>query len=153
MKNACSHQESNVRTPDVRKWGAQGNDGKTVLCACSVTSVVSHSFATLWTVACQSPLSMGFSRQEYWSGLPCPPPGDLPETRIEPTSPALQVDSLPTEPHGKSRWKDYTALIHFWWKIQRYKEQASASLKGFPFITTYSFQWGKNILQLTILIT
>ena len=98
MKNACSHQESNVRTPDVRKWGAQGNDGKTVLCACSVTSVVSHSFATLWIVACQSPLSMGFSRQEYWSGLPCPPPGDLPDTRIEPMSPALQVDSLPTEP-------------------------------------------------------
>ena len=43
-------------------------------------------FATLWTVACQAPLSLGFSRQEYWSGLPCPPPGDLPEPGIEPTS-------------------------------------------------------------------
>ena len=49
-------------------------------------------FATLWSMACQAPLSMGFSRQEYWSGLPCPPPGDLPDPRIElksPTSPAL----------------------------------------------------------------
>ena len=43
-------------------------------------------FGTLWTVACQAPLSMGFSRQEYWSGLPCPPPGDLPNPWIKPTS-------------------------------------------------------------------
>ena len=53
---------------------------------------------TLWTVARQPPLSMGFSRQEYWSGLPCPSPGDLPNLGIEPVSPvspALQVDSLP----------------------------------------------------------
>ena len=43
-------------------------------------------FVTLWAVACQAPLSMGFSRQECWSGLPCPPPGDLPDPRIEPSS-------------------------------------------------------------------
>ena len=43
-------------------------------------------FATLWTVACWAPLSMGFSGQEYWSGLPCPPPGDLPHPGMEPTS-------------------------------------------------------------------
>ena len=56
---------------------------------------------TLWTVACQAPLAMGFSRQEYWSGLPCPPEGDLPNPVIKPASPvssALQVDSLPAEP-------------------------------------------------------
>ena len=55
-------------------------------------------FATPWTVDCQAPLSLGFSRQEYWSGLLCPPPGDLPDPRTEPTSsvlPVLQVDSLP----------------------------------------------------------
>ena len=55
----------------------------------------------LWTVACWAPLSMGFSRQEYWSGLPCPPPGDLPNPGIEPASPvspALLVDSIPTKP-------------------------------------------------------
>ena len=50
-------------------------------------------FATPWTVALQAPLSMGFSRQEYWSELPFPPPGDLPDPRIEPVSPATQVDS------------------------------------------------------------
>ena len=48
---------------------------------------------TLWTAACQAPLSMGFSRQEYWSGLPCPPPGDLRDPGIEPRSPTLQADS------------------------------------------------------------
>ena len=61
-------------------------------------------FATPRTLACQAPLSMGFSRQEYWSGLPCPPPGDLPDPGIEfmsLASPALQADSLPTEPPGK----------------------------------------------------
>ena len=61
-------------------------------------------FATLGTVACQAPLSMGFSRQEYWSGLPCPLLGDLPNPGIKPASPkslAFQVDSLLTEPSGK----------------------------------------------------
>ena len=51
-------------------------------------------FAIPWTVAPQAPMSMEFSRQEYWNPLPCPPPGNLPEPGIEPTSPALQVDSL-----------------------------------------------------------
>ena len=54
-----------------------------------------------WTVACQAPLSMGFSRQEYWSGWPFPSPGDLPGPEIEPRPPALQADSLPAEPQGK----------------------------------------------------
>ena len=49
--------------------------------------------ATPWTVALQAPLSMEFSRQEYWSGLPCPPPGDLPNLGIKSRSPALQADS------------------------------------------------------------
>ena len=57
-------------------------------------------FATLWIVARQIPLSMGFSRQEHWSGLPRGPP-DLPDPKIEPKSPALQVDSLPPTPPGK----------------------------------------------------
>ena len=57
--------------------------------------------ATPWTVARQAPLAMGSSRQEYWSGLPCPPPGDLPNPQVEPGSPALQADSLPSEPPGK----------------------------------------------------
>ena len=63
-------------------------------CACSVASVVSDS-VTLCTVACQASWSMGFSRQEYWSGLPGPLLGDLPDPGMEPSSPALQADSLP----------------------------------------------------------
>ena len=61
--------------------------------------VLSHSVmynsGTPWTIALQAPLPMGFSRQEYWSGLPFPSPGDLPHPRIKPTSPALQADILP----------------------------------------------------------
>ena len=53
--------------------------------------------AIVWTVAHQAPRSIVFSRQEYWSGLPCPSPGDLPDPGIEPVSPALQVNSLPTQ--------------------------------------------------------
>ena len=62
--------------------------------------LVAKSCLTLaipWTVAHQAPLSMGFSRQEHWSGLQFPSPGDLPDPGIEPRSPALQADSLPTE--------------------------------------------------------
>ena len=58
-------------------------------------------FATPWTVAYQAPWSMGFSRQEYWSGLLFPSPGDLPDPGIEPRSPALQADTLPSETPGK----------------------------------------------------
>ena len=58
-------------------------------------------FATLWTVARQAPLTMGFSRQEYWSGLPFPSPEDLLDPGIEPGSPTLQADTLTSEPPGK----------------------------------------------------
>ena len=57
-------------------------------------------FATPWTVAFQAPLSMEFSRQDYWSGLPFPSPGNLPNRGIKLRSPALQADSLPSEPLG-----------------------------------------------------
>ena len=60
-------------------------------------------FATPWTVAYQALPSMGFSRQECWSGLPFPSPGDLPDPGIEPRSPTLQADALPWEPSGKPR--------------------------------------------------
>ena len=65
------------------------------VCSCSVAS---NSFVTLWTLAHQAPLSMGFSRQEYWSGLPGPPPGDLPD----PGAPSLALQAFFTaEPLGK----------------------------------------------------
>ena len=63
-------------------------------------SVVSDSFATPWTVAHKAPLPMEFFSQEYWSGLPCPSPGDLPDPGMEPGSPALLADPLPSEPRG-----------------------------------------------------
>ena len=64
-------------------------------------SVVSDSLGTPWTVARQAPVSMGFPRQEYWSELPRPLPGDFPNPGIEPRSSTLQMDSLPSEPPGK----------------------------------------------------
>ena len=62
-----------------------------------------HLFETTWTVAYQALLSMGFSRQEYWSGLPFPSPEDLPDPGIEPRFPTLQEDALPSEPPGKPK--------------------------------------------------
>ena len=66
-------------------------------------------FVTFWTIACQAPLSMEFSRQEYWSGLPCPPPGDLPNPGIRPESPAslaLQADALLLSHQGSPNFLD-----------------------------------------------
>ena len=67
---------------------------------------------TPWTVACQSPLSLGFPRQEYWTGLPFPSPEDLPNPGIEPESPALHAYSLPTELRGKPRTTRYHISLH-----------------------------------------
>ena len=69
-------------------------------------------FATLWIVVRQAPLSVEFSRQEYWRGLPFPLPGDLPDAGIEPVSPALQADSLPLSHQGSSRGR---LLVNFNW--------------------------------------
>ena len=70
---------------------------------CTVLGLVTQSwvFETPWTVACQAPLSLEFSREEYWSGLPSPTPGDPPNPGMEPRSPTLQVDSLLSELPGK----------------------------------------------------
>ena len=71
----------------------------------NVVKVKSHNsgrlFATPWTVAHQAPPSMGFSRRDYWSGLPFCPPGDLPNPGIKPRSPTLQADALTSEPPGE----------------------------------------------------
>ena len=72
-------------------------------------------FATPWTVAYQAPPSMGFSRQEYWGGLPFPSPGDLPNPGIEPGSPALQTDTLLSEPPGKpNQFSSVQSLSRVW---------------------------------------
>ena len=72
---------------------------------------MSYSFATPWTVACQAPLSMGFPRQEYWSGLPFPSSGDLSDEGIDPISPALQADSS-TESLGKIPVRDISRIYN-----------------------------------------
>ena len=75
-----------------------------------VLSSFSHVwlFATPWTIAHQAPLSLGFSRQEYWNGLPCPPPGDLPDPGMEP---ALVGRFFTTSPPGKAQWEGLLLLF------------------------------------------
>ena len=75
---------------------------------------ISSTFGTPWTVACQAPLSMGFSRQEYQSGLQFPCPGDLPNPGIKPRSPALQTDSLLTELQG-SESESHSVMSNSLW--------------------------------------
>ena len=92
-------------------------------------SVVLDSFATPWTVARQAPLSMGFSGQDYWSGLPCPPPGYLLDSGIKPGSSALQADSLLFEPPGKlSIWK----AGHYQRQESVYRKLIKKNLIGWP---------------------
>ena len=71
-------------------------------------------FVTLWTGACQAPLSMDFPRQEYWSGLPFPSSADLPHPGIEPRSPTLQIDSLPSSLSAELPGKPLF-LFHIYW--------------------------------------
>ena len=73
-------------------------------------------FAIPWTVACQAALSMGFSRQEYCSGLPFPSPRDIPDPKIKPWSPTLQADSLQSEPPGKPKY----VLNYFLFLIKKF---------------------------------
>ena len=88
------------RRPSAVNLGAHSSSQNLLESDCVLSSCHVQLFATLWTVARQAPLSMGFSRQEHRSGLPCPPPGDHPNPRIELGSPTLQVDSLLSEPPG-----------------------------------------------------
>ena len=85
--------------------------------ACMHTQLLSCVFATPWAVAHLAPLSMGFPRQEYWSGVPFLPPGDLPDSGIKPMSPASPalsggVESFTAAPPGKSIYLIYAIYIH-----------------------------------------
>ena len=92
------------------------------MCCAVLSHSVSSDSATPRTVAHQAPLFMGFSRQEYWSGLPCPLPGYLPNPGIEPGSPALQVDFLPTELPAKPNLFPYQSSNSHW-KAPLYTER------------------------------
>ena len=77
-------------------------------------------FVTPWAAASQAPPSMGFSRQEYWSGVPFPSPGDLPDSGIEPGSPVLRVDALPSKPPGKPNYTYIYMYIYMYIYIYIY---------------------------------
>ena len=113
-------------------------------CACML-GCISHvcPFATLWTIAHQAPVSLGLSRQEYWSGLPCPPPGDPPNPGVKPVSAALQADSLPTEPHGKPR--RHSTLYG---AQNSYGERQKT--KAYPILTLKTKTIQKNLLSILI---
>ena len=103
------HNGGNCSTSSV-EWNNTNCVLRTAPVTCGAGGLVAKSYLTLaipWTVACQAPLSMGFSRQEYWSGLPFPSPGDLPHRGIKPESPAIQADDLPTELWGKPKASGY----------------------------------------------
>ena len=87
-------------------------------------------FVTQWSVAYQAPQSMGFCRQEYWSGLPLPSPGGLSNPGIEPGSPALQADSLPSKPPGKPEFQG--------WNLSNYNKKDAKALAIGLFITESS---------------
>ena len=98
-------------------------------------------FATPWTVAHQGPPSIGFSRQEYWSGLPFPSPGDLPDPGTETRSPALQADALSSEPPGKPskiKWENILRQMKIKTQIKNSRDTAKAVLRGkFGTLTVY----------------
>ena len=89
--------------------------------------------STPWTAAYQAPPSMRFSRQEYWSGVPLPSPGDLPDLGIGPRSPALQADTLLSEPPGKPNVIVYLIII--------FKKVANDSLTELRNMSTKCYMW------------
>ena len=95
-------------------------------------------FATPWTVAHQAPPPIGFSRQEYWSGLPFPSPGDLPDPGIKPRFPALQADALTSEPPGKpsSKGKETCKTTVIRMDCQNIRDQMSTFLEHTPDVHT-----------------
>ena len=113
-------------------------------------------FVTPRTVAHQAPLSMGFSRPEYWSGLPCPPPGDLPTPGIKPRSPTLQAGPLPFEPPEISLKYLLIRLSQEPRHCQLHHHAASAQLpdptaKPICFILKLATPWHKQLLSIGLL--
>ena len=80
------------------------------ICCCCLVTRLYPTFATPWTVVCQDPSSMGFPRQEHWSGLPFPPPGDLPKPRNKSSSPVPAGGFFTTEPPEKTLYVNYISV-------------------------------------------
>ena len=99
-------------------------------------------FVTPWTVAYQASLSMGFSRQEYWSGLPFASPGDLPHPGVKPRSPALQADALPSEPPGKPLQPKITMNCFAQWaRCFYYPTCGQVTAKPSPVLVKFPVPW------------
>ena len=101
ISNAVHHQKDHIAFIPYREhaWNSLSAKLRSVVNVKSLSRV--RLFVTPWSVAYQAPPSMGFSGQEYWSGLPFSSPGDFPDPGIEPGSPAFQADALTSEPPGK----------------------------------------------------
>ena len=97
-------------------------------------------FATPWTVAYHAPSSVGFSRQEYWSGLPFPSPEDLPNPGIEPGSPALRADALPFEPPGKTHLMGTADLLEKTLMLGKVKVKSPSHVRLFATPWTVAYQ-------------
>ena len=104
-----------MHLPVHRKYEAPSLETSGFLCAVLSHFSCARHFVSQWTVATGLLCPCGFSRQEYWSGLPCPPPGDLPDPGIEPRSPALQADLLASEPPGKLEMSGFLQLTIIFW--------------------------------------
>ena len=112
-------------------------------CVCAQLLNCIQLFVTLWTVACQAPLSMEFSRQEYWSRLPFPPPRDLPDPKIEPTSPlspVLRADALLLNHQGSP--EEYHVL--FVWISALYAAASHHSVCDSGLIASYTMKAGRG---------
>ena len=114
-----------------------------VLCALSC-SVVSNCWQPCGLQPARLLCSWGFSRQEHWSGLPCPPPGDLPNPGTEPRSPALQVDSLPSEPPGKPKNTGVGSVSLLQW-ISLTQESNQGLLHCSQILYQLSSQWNSSV--------
>ena len=123
------------------------------VCALSCFSCI-WPFVTPWTIAHQAPLSLGFARQEYWSGLSCPPPGALPDPGIEPRFPAFRADSLPSQTPGKPKILESVAMPSSRGSSQpRYRTQVSCTAGGFftIWVTRKAQSFIKNYLKREIM--
>ena len=115
----------------------------------SLVAKLCPTLATPWTVARKAPLSMGFSRQECWSELPFPSPGDLPDPGIKPESPALQLDSLPTELWGSPHIQIQSNL----WKITAHVAKSLLMVNRFLMIMiAYSRKRKQKLKNFTIIL-
>ena len=123
--------------PVFKLWYGMQRDEYQCQSVCMLSPEVMSNSATPWTATCQAPLSMGFPRQEYWSGLPFPSPGDLSNPVIEPTSPALAGGFFTTKPHSFSFTYQQLGLLRSCWGSHLFSEAFSTAFLWYPIILCF----------------